>query len=295
MSAGKTRFLLVLLLGVLIAVTAFAAGCSLSGSSPNASDSSSPPASAAERALAILGHAPTGLAKTVLDRGTVIVATDADYAPQSSIDKDTGELVGFDIDVARRMGEILGLTVEFRTVPWESVIPGLRAGKSDVSIGSMAITEEREKTVDFTEPYYYSSGQVFVRKGGTQIAGGDDLAGKAVGVVAATTYYDWLKANTTADVKTYTAAADAFSDLRNGNLDFVMIAGSTGQQAITEGEPLEFSGPPMFYEDLSFATKRGEADWLAILDYSVQQMHKGGALSTISKKWFDGTDLTVKE
>ena len=295
MSMGKTYFPAVLLLGVVIAVTAFAAGCSLSGSSPNASSSSPLPASAAERALAILGHAPTGLAKTVVDRGSVIVATDADYAPQSSVDKDTGELVGFDIDVAKRMGEILGLTVEFKTMQWETVIPGLQAGKSDVSIGSMPITEQRRKAVDFTIPYYYTSGQVFVKLGGLQIAGVEDLAGKTVGVGATTTSYDFLKAESQADVRTYPNGADALPDLRNGNLDFVMTAGPVGQQAIREGQPFDFSGAPLYYEDLAFATKRGERDWLALLDYSVQQMHKDGALSTISKKWFDGTDLTVQE
>ena len=55
----------------------------------------------------------------------------------------------------------------------------------------MTITPERQKALDFTEPYYYTSGQVFVKKGGTQITGVDDLDGKKVGVGAATTYYDY--------------------------------------------------------------------------------------------------------
>lgn len=295
MSVGKTHGPAALLLGVVIAVTAFAAGCSLSGGSPQASSESPLPDTASMRASEILGRAPTGLAKTIVDRGSVLVATDADYAPQSSIDKDTGELVGFDIDVAKRMGEILGLNVDFKTAQWETVIPGLQTGKWDVSIGSMPITEEHEKTVDFTVPYYYSSGQVFVKEGGPQIAGVEDLAGKTVGVGAATTFYDFLIAESAADVTTYLTADDAFTDLRNGKLDFVMTAGPTGQRAILEGQPFDFSGAPLFYEDLAFATRQGEADWLALLDYSVQQMHKDGALATISKKWFYETDLTVKE
>ena len=85
----------------------------------------------------------------------------------------------------------------------------------------------------------------------------------------ATTYYDWLKANTNADVKSYTTDADAFPDLLNGNLDFLMTAGPTGQQAILEGQPFEFSGTPLYYEDLAMAIKKGETDWLALLDYTV--------------------------
>ncbi len=91
------------------------------------------------------------------------------------------------------MGEILGLTVEFENPAWETIPADLNQGRFDVSIGSMTITAERDKTIDFTEPYYFTSGQVFVKEGGMQIAGVEDLAGKTVGVGAATTYYDFLK------------------------------------------------------------------------------------------------------
>ncbi len=148
--------------------------------------------------------------------------------------------------------------------------------------------------MDFTEPYYYTSGQVFVKKGGPQITGADDLDGKKVGVGAATTYYDFLKEKTTADVKTYPTDADAFPDLRNGNLDFVMTAGPTGQQAISQGQPFEFSGAPLYYEDLAFAIKKGETDWVALLNYAVKMMHDDGSLTAMSEKWYNGLDLTVR-
>ncbi len=148
-----------------------------------------------DKATEILGHAPTGLAPD--DRRPLapsIVANDANYPPQSSIDKATGKLVGFDVDAANKMGELLSLTVDFKNPAWETIPAGLQQGKYDVSIGSMTITPERQKVLAFTDPYYYTSGQVFVKKGGPQITGVADLAGKKVGVGAATTYYDYLKA-----------------------------------------------------------------------------------------------------
>jgi polar amino acid transport system substrate-binding protein len=246
-------------------------------------------------ATKILGHAPTGLAATIVNRGTVIVANDANYPPQSSVDQATGKLVGFDVDVAKKMGQLLGLQVDFKNPAWETIPTGLQQGKYDVSIGSMTITPERQKVLAFTDPYYYTSGQVFVKKGGTQITGVGDLAGKKVGVGASTTYYDYLKKNSKAIVKTYTTDADAFPDLANGNLDFVMTAGPTGQQAILSGQPFEFSGKPLYYEDLAFALKLGEADWLALLNYTVQTMHSDGSLTAMSKQWYNGMDLTVKQ
>jgi polar amino acid transport system substrate-binding protein len=296
MRKGKTYILAAVLLVAIVAFAGILAAC---GSDDGATDESASPTaqatSAADIAQQILGKAPSGVAKEIVDRGTVLVSTDANYAPQSSVNKTTGELEGFDIDTALAMGKVLGLGIDFKKVQWETVIPGLQTGKWDVSIGSMTITPEREKTVDFTEPYYYTSGQVFVKKGGEQIKSVDDLAGKTVGVGAATTYYDFLKKNSKAIVKTYDTDASAFPDLRNGNLDFVMTAGPTGQQAILEGQPFDFSGAPLYYEDLGFAINKGEGDWLTMLNYAVDKMHEDGTLTTMSKKWYNGLDLTVKE
>jgi polar amino acid transport system substrate-binding protein len=296
MRKGKTYILAAVLLVAIVAFAGVLVACGGDDGTTEASSSPSPQAtSAADIAQQILGKAPSGLAAAIVERGSVLVSTDANYAPQSSVNKETGELEGFDIDVALAMGEALGLEIEFKKVQWETVIPGLQTGKWDVSIGSMTITPEREKTVDFTEPYYYTSGQIFVKKGGPQIASVDDLAGKTVGVGAATTYYDFLKKESTADVKTYPTDADAFPDLRNGNLDFVMTAGPTGQQAILEGQPFDFSGAPLYYEDLAFAMNQGEGDWVAMLNYAVAKMHEDGTLTELSKKWYNGLDLTVKE
>ena len=296
MRKGKTYILAAVLLIAIVAIAGFAAACGSSSSSSSSSSSASAAAtSPMDIATKILGHAPTGLAATIVNRGSVIVANDANYPPQSSVDQATGKLVGFDVDVANKMGELLGLKVDFKNPAWETIPAGLQQGKYDVSIGSMTITPERQKVLAFTDPYYYTSGQIFVKKGGQQITGVADLAGKKVGVGAATTYYDYLKKNTKAVVKTYTTDADAFPDLANGNLDFVMTAGPTGQQAILSGQPFEFSGKPLYYEDLAMALKLGEADWLAMLNYTVQTMHSDGSLTAMSKQWYNGMDLTVKQ
>lgn len=298
MRTRKTYILVAVLLVVVVGMMGLAIGC---GSSDTTDDASATPADAAisgsamERATAILGHEPTGLALDIVTKGEVVVANDSNYAPQSSVDEVTKEVVGFDVDVAKGMAEILGLGIKWEHPAWETIPGGLNNGRYDVSIGSMTITPERQQTLNFSDPYYYTSGQVFVKKGGTQITGVADLAGKKVGVGAATTYYDYLKKDGGAVVKTYATDADTFPDLLNGNIDFVMTAGPTGQQAILEGKAMEFSGKPLYYEDLAMAVKKGETDWTALLTYTVQQMHENGALTAMSKQWYNGIDLTVKE
>jgi len=300
MRKGKTYIVVAVLLVAIVGMMGLAIGCGSSSSDGGSSASASPSSgaitgSAMERATAILGHEPTGLALDIATKGEVVVANDSNYAPQSSVDPVTKEVVGFDVDVAKGMAEILGLGIKWEHPAWETIPGGLNNGRYDVSIGSMTITPERQQTLNFSDPYYYTSGQIFVKKGGTQITGVADLAGKKVGVGAATTYYDYLKKNSEAVVKTYTTDADTFPDLLNGNLDFVMTAGPTGQQGILEGKPMEFSGKPLYYEDLAMAVKKGETDWTALLSYSVQQMHQNGALTAMSKQWYNGIDLTVKQ
>ena len=141
-------------------------------------------------------------------------------------------MVGFDVDVANKMGELLMLTVDFKNPAWETIPAGLQQGSYDVSIGSMTPTPERRKAINFTSRTTSVSTDL-CEEGRHADTGPADLAGKTVGVCAATTYYDYLKANTKADVKTYQTDADTFPDLANGNLDFVLTAGPTGQQAIS--------------------------------------------------------------
>jgi polar amino acid transport system substrate-binding protein len=240
------------------------------------------------------GTGAKDLLSTIKARGVMRVSSDPNYKPQSFLN-DKGEMDGFDIDVAKEVAKRLGVKVEFVTPDWDTIVAANWGGRWDVSIGSMTITPERQKTLDFTDPYYYTSGQIFIKKGGTQIAGPDDLAGKTVGVGDGTTYYEWLKANTTADVKGYKTDLDAVPDLLNGNIEFWMTAGPTGQQAILEGKPIEFSGKPLYYEDLAMAIKKGETDLVALLNYTVRTMHENGALTAMSKKWYNGIDLSVKE
>src|SRR5665647_2495562 len=311
-SAGKDRgmrkrksyIVVAVLLVAIVAMMGLAIGCGSGGGGSSASASPTGGAisgSAMERATAILGHEPTGLALDIVTKGKVVVANDSDYAPQSSVDPVTKEVVGFDVDVAKGMAEILGLSIKWEHPQWATIPSGLQNGRYDVSIGSMTSAidgvkvADRWKTLDFSEPYYYTSGQMFVKKGGMQVTGPEDVAGKTVGVGAQTTYYTYLKTKTKAVVKTYDTDVNAFPDLLNGNIDFVMTAGPTGQQAILQGKPMEFSGKPLYYEDLSMAAKKGETDWVNLLTYTVQQMHGVGALTAMSKQWYNGIDLTTKE
>ncbi len=276
--------------GVLMMAFALVAACTLAA---GACGGSTKPATALERFKQILGHAPRGVAREVALKGQLVVADDGNYPPQSWIDK-SGKLQGFDVDVANKVGELLGVQVAFTNPSLDAVPGGLRTGAFDVSIGSLAPTAQLRALIAFTAPYYYTAGQLAVRQGTPPILSAAGLSGKLVGVGAQTIFFYWLRSNTKATVKTFTGEADAFPELKNGSLTAIMAAPPTLRQAIKSGEPFALSGKPLFYQGLSFGVRKGQPDLLAVLNYAIRTMRSDGTLSRLSKEWFDGLDLSRK-
>ena len=281
----KTRLSLALISAVLAAAVLADAGAAA-------------PARAAQSPAAIarhvLGHAPRGLAALVVRRGLVRVAVDANYPPQSSIDPSTNRPAGFDVDVSRAVGALLGLDVRFTFPAWETIPANLQKHRYyDVSIGSMEITPARRSIVDFATPYYFMAAQVVVKRGGASVHSVQDLFGHTVAVGAGTPYYDFLRRYPRIAVKPCVNDADAFPDLQIGKIKFVLTARETARYAIDAGQPLQFAGGALFHTRRAFAVGKGQADWLRLLNYAVHEMHRDGSLSTLSRKWYHGRDLTV--
>ena len=153
--------------------------------------------SAMERATAILGHAPTGLAMDIVDRGSSHRRQRLQLrAAELRRPGDQGDR---GLRRRRRQGHGRDPRPRHRVgAPGLGDHPGRPADRPLRRLHRLHDHHARAPEGPSTsrDPYYYTSGQVFVKKGGTQITGADDLAGKKVGVGAATTYYDYLKKNT---------------------------------------------------------------------------------------------------
>jgi polar amino acid transport system substrate-binding protein len=293
MIGGKKSRAVIAIVGFAVTIMAVASACggSTSSTSSTSSASASP---AVSKATEILGHAPTGLAKAIADRGYVVVADDANYPPQSILQKN-GKLVGFDVDVAKKVASLLGLQVHFVNPAWDSIPTGLGVGRFDVSIGSMSPTPERMKSVDFANYYAYSDAVIVTRAGTPGLNTVAELAGKTIGTGAATSYYYWLQSHTKANVKSYTSSIDTWPDLQMRRLDGVMTALPSAQEVIAAGKPFQITGKPFLKEQVCFAIKKAEPDWLALLNYTVKQMHADGSLTAASKHWYNGVDITVPD
>jgi polar amino acid transport system substrate-binding protein len=271
-------------------------------------------------------EAPTDLLDAIKQRGYILVSTDPNYEPQSFLNTEasrpsdtkcpsdaltTAEMQGFDVDVAKAIGDHLGVETCFATPAWEVITAGNWADKWDVSVGSMTITTARQEVLDFSVPYYFTPAVVAVRadSGITDLAG---LEGQALCVGSATTYDQWLNHDmeglglpessiyaeapnvTVVPLETDQECAQAIAA---GREDFVgYVTSETVVNAnIDAGFPVVKLGSPVFSEDLAAAFDKSSTlstDTLrAQVDELFNAMHSDGRLSDLSSQWF-AIDLT---
>jgi polar amino acid transport system substrate-binding protein len=248
------------------------------------------------------------LAKIQAD-GVIRVSTDPAYPPASSLNEQTGEYEGFDIDVATEIAKRLGVEIAWETPAWELITAGNWNGRWDMSVGSMTVTPERAEVLHFTPAYYFTPASVAVLESNTEVQDpATDLDGATIGVCGGCTYDFYLQGTLeipgyTFDfviddpqIKTYDTDSTAIQDLVAGRVDAAMSSLPILEGAIEKDRPIRVVGDPLFYEPLGVAfDKSSELDPTSLVEEVssiIEEMHADGTLSDLSTKWY-GTDLTT--
>ncbi len=285
----------------------------LAGCSRSDDDSSSEAPS--EGGVCDTTDATGDLLAQICEEGTISVSTDPKYPPQSSLNLETGEYEGFDIDVATEIANRLGVGIDWQTPSWTVLTAGSWNNRWDMSVGSMTPTNDRQRVLDFTQPYYYVPAVVVVHEDNTSIKDlSTDLDGKTIGVCSGCTYDQFLTKDLNikgysfdfviddVDPTGYDTDTTALQDLALGDgvrLDAVITSLTTAQGFIDNGQPVKIVGKPVFYEPLAAAfdkdSQLDDASLVAAVDEIIGDMHEDGTLTQLSEKWYNGTDLTVQQ
>ena len=133
------------------------------------------------------GESADDLLAQIKERGSIIVAMEGTWAPWTYHDEDDN-LVGYDVEVAQNIAEKLGVEVEFIEGAWDGLLAGLDAGRYDIMVNGVGVTEERAEKYNFSTPYAYNKTAVIVRGDYDEISSMEDLKGKKTANTISSTY-----------------------------------------------------------------------------------------------------------
>lgn len=216
------------------------------------------------------------------------VGTDATYAPFGFKEKNTGKLDGFDIDIITAIAKEEGAEVDIQNLNFDALLPALQSNTLDIAISDMTISEERAKSVDFSNPYYIAGSGLVVNTDNTNITSFKDLEGKRIGVSIGSTGAEIAGKIPNADVRQFNLIIDAFLELQNRGVDVVIndtpvnefyVANKGRGIAKVVGE--DYDAAP-----LGIAVKKGNTELLDKINSGLSKIKENGKYREIYKKWF---------
>ncbi len=241
--------------------------------------------------VALPGIATADTLDNILDRGVLKVGMEPGYMPFEMTNK-KGEIIGFDVDMAKRMAKAMGVKLELVSTAWDGIIPALLTEKFDIIMSGMTLTQERNMKISFADPYIVIGQSILINKNlAGEVKSYKDLNKKKYKVAS--------KLGTTGEQATkrmipkcdyisFETEQEGVMDLVNGKIDAFVYDLPYNAIAFSEkGEgKLVLLDDPFTYEPLAWGVKRGNADLINWLDNFLVQAKNDGTYDKIYKKWF---------
>lgn len=238
----------------------------------------------------------TDLLSQIQAKGEMVVAMEGTWAPWTYHDE-SGELVGYDTEVAKAVAQKLGVTATFVEGEWDGLLAGLDAGRYDIMVNGVDVTPDRSEKYDFSTPYAYNRMAVIVKGDNDSITAMEDLKGKKTANTISSTYAETARAYG-AEVTGVDDLAATFELLYSGRIDATLNAEVTYYDYMAQHADA----------DLKIACLAAEADSVAIplrkgedtatlreaVNKALAELAEEGVLSDLSVKYF-GTDISKAE
>ena len=253
---------------------------------------------AALMAMSIVGCGGEGSKdNAAAERNKIVIGLDDNFPPFGFHDE-KGELVGFDIDMAKEAAKRLGMEVEFKSVDWDSKEAALKSKQVDMLWNGLTITEERAKQIAFSKPYL-DNAQILVVRADSPIADRAGLSGKIIGTQEGSSSIDALEKqpefkNSLQEVKRYGDFVAAFMDLELERIDGILVDSVVGRYYMSK-KPGQFKviDNKMGDEQYGIGMRQEDKMLQDKLNETLKQMSADGTMTKISQKWF-GEDITIK-
>lgn len=220
---------------------------------------------------------------------TIRIGTEGAYAPWNYMN-DNGKVDGFEIALGNELCKRSELTCEWVVNEWDTIIPNLLAGNYDAIMAGMSITDERLKTINFSQDYYPPEPSRFVVANGAKVDF-TALKGLKIGVQGATIQAAYAEKTYSEGNKilSYETADQAIADLSAGNVDLVLADGGYLKPIVSGANgAIEFAGPEISIGGgVGIGLRKDDTALQAKFDKAISDMKADGSLNEMIKKWFD--------
>lgn len=223
----------------------------------------------------------------IISKGKIVIGTDATYPPMEATDAN-GALVGYDIDLGRKIAENLSVTAEFKDITWDDLFPALVNKEVDVIISAVTINDERELIYDFTDPYLNAGQVIITQKTNTTISTTADLQGLKIAVQSGTTNEaEALKYTGVDMVVAFENFEDATAALVAGEADAI-FSDLTNAKGIIESNPeLKIASAPFTNDYYGVVVRQGESDLVGAINEILDSLRQQGFLVFLQQKWLE--------
>ena len=216
--------------------------------------------------------------------GTLVMATNAEFPPYEYYED--GDIVGIDVEIAKAIAAKLGMELQIEDMAFDAIIPAVTSGKADFGAAGMTVTEERQRSVEFTDTYA-NSNQVAIVKEDSDITGSDALAGKIIGVQLGTTGDALATEIKDATVERYNKGLEAVQSLTQGKIDAVVIDQATAEAFVKKTEGIKILEEKMSEEEYAIAIKKGNMELVEKMNEAIKELKEEGKIYEIVAKYMD--------
>ncbi|MBO4384450.1 MAG: amino acid ABC transporter substrate-binding protein [Clostridia bacterium] len=232
--------------------------------------------------------------KRILEKGEFVVGLDDEYPPMGFVDEN-GEIVGFDVDLAREVCTRLGVKLVLKSIIWDEKENLLNSGEIDCIWSAMSVTPARAQSMNLSEPYLKND-LIFVVMGDSEIARKNDIRGKTVGVQAGSTTQEEIMASSlysSVTVVTFDSNIELLETLHTGAVDVALVDSLTAYFFINSRTESYYVLPDyLSEEECAIGFRKGDSALRDRIQQILAEMKADGTLAAISTKWF-GSDITT--
>jgi polar amino acid transport system substrate-binding protein len=222
----------------------------------------------------------------LITEGTLTVGTDTPYPPFEI--GQPPDISGYDIEVMNGIADELGLEPKYIATGFSTIFRDTASGQFDTAAAASDITAQRERVVDFTDPYYLSSTAVVV-SADSDVASVEDLSGAIIGVQDGTTQQDYAEAETdAAEVRGFPEAPNAVQALVTGQVEAVMLDQATGVDAVKQNQNLEIAEEIPTDVFFGFAVAPDNDALREGMNEAIATLKEDGTIEELYAKYFEG-------